>query len=412
MTHKSVLQACAALTAVVLSFCCGFQAFAEETAEDAKAVKTVGPDGIKNFLQPYVDSGQLPGFLSILADKDKILQIDRVGFGDIAAQRGMLEDRLVWMASTTKLLTGAALMTLVDAGKVKLDEPLETYIPELKDYKVAVKNEDGTITLREPASKPTVRQAISHTTGWCHTTPIMERFGFDSLPLQSFGTVMPMIPMMTDPGSYFYSNAGIDLAGVVIENVTGMAYEDYLQKTFFDPLGMKVSSFYPARADQDTKNKAYYWKDGKLTEENTYYRTQPLEDRKIRHAEAGGGWFSTPLEVLKFFQMLANKGVYDGKRYLSEAAIAEMCTNQVPANPDNDRYGIGTMFYKEDGWFGHDGSYGTRCMFNPELGLIRLYITQIEENVPHRNEVRTKWTKISSRRMKELTAENAEGSKQ
>ncbi|MDR1053584.1 MAG: beta-lactamase family protein, partial [Planctomycetaceae bacterium] len=90
---------------------------------------------VKELLQPYVDSGELPGVVTVIADKDKILQIDAIGYADIETKRPMSDDTIFWVASQTKPVTAIAVMMLVEEGKLSLDEPATKYIPELKELR-------------------------------------------------------------------------------------------------------------------------------------------------------------------------------------------------------------------------------------------------------------------------------------
>ncbi len=105
-------------------------------------------------LQPFVDSHSLAGAVALVADKDKVLSLDAVGFADVAAKKPMKPNALFWIASQSKPITAAALMMLVDEGKVKLDDPVEKYLPEFKDLMLQVKEER-----RKPNHPITVRDS-------------------------------------------------------------------------------------------------------------------------------------------------------------------------------------------------------------------------------------------------------------
>ena len=111
----------------------------------------------KQAIQKFVDSGEIPGAIGMIW-KDGNLQIDCVGWADVENKVPMTEKNIFWIASMTKALTGTAVMMLVDEGKLSLDDPVDKYLPEFQHVKVGVKNEDGTITLRAPKSRMTVRQ--------------------------------------------------------------------------------------------------------------------------------------------------------------------------------------------------------------------------------------------------------------
>ena len=357
---------------------------------------------IAEWYQGFVDSGEMPGVVYILATPDKILEAECIGYANIETKEPISMDHLFWMASTTKFFTATLMMMLVDEGKINLDDPLDKYIPNFTGYKVAEPLADGTVLLREPKTKPTVRQAISHMSGWRHKTPVMDALGMDSLKLKQHAIVMAMTPMNHDPGTMFqYSNSGIDLVGAVIENVSGMPYEEFLQTRLLDPLGMKDTSLFPSPELQKRFATPYDWRDGHLVRDPYhYYRTIPLNDRSIRFAEAGGGLFSTPRDMLKFLQMMANGGELNGRRYLSEAAVREMGRRQTPEGMCC--YGLGT-YPDGDGWFGHGGSFHTQSDVNVDRKLVKLYMGQVNEHHPTRSKIYREWNAKAKKRLDELT---------
>src|SRR5436190_694491 len=115
-------------------------------ADDAKPAA----GSIAEKLQPFVEHHTLAGAVAIVATKDKVLSVDAVGFADVAAKKPMRPDSLFWIASMSKPITGAALMILVDEGKVKVDDPVEKYLPEFKDLWLAVERDKEHILLKKP----------------------------------------------------------------------------------------------------------------------------------------------------------------------------------------------------------------------------------------------------------------------
>jgi CubicO group peptidase (beta-lactamase class C family) len=108
-------------------------------------------------LQPFVDNHTLAGAVTLVADKDKVLSLQAVGFADIAAGKPMPTDALFWIASQSKPITATAFMMLVDEGKVKLDDPVSKYLPEFRDQWVAVYKDNETALLKRPRHPITVR---------------------------------------------------------------------------------------------------------------------------------------------------------------------------------------------------------------------------------------------------------------
>jgi CubicO group peptidase (beta-lactamase class C family) len=156
--------------------------------------------------------------------------------------------------------------------------------------------------------------------------------------------------------------------------VSGKPYEIFLQKRFFDPLGMTETTFWPSDAQiarlanpyGPNKSRSGYAKGG------IDFLTKPFSDRLHRFPEAAGGLFSTTHDILRFGLMLANNGELNGKRYLSPAAMDELRKEQTGTTKIN--YSLG--YHLRNGMFGHDGAYGTDLSVNPKTGMIAIFMVQ------------------------------------
>ena len=336
----------------------------------------LGQSAVRRALEPFIDRGELPGVVSVLANSDGTLSIESVGWADIEKKTPMTPDKMFWIASMSKQITAAGILILVDEGKLSLDDPVEKYLPEFQNVRVGVKNDDGTVLLRKPTSAMTIRQVLSHTAGWPFLTPTMQQFGIDSLPARLLASTAVQVPLLSDPGTkYQYSNVGIDIASAVIEVVSGLPFEQFLQKRIFDPLEMSDTTFWPSEEQLERMAKPYDISSGKcVLETRSQFTKRPFNDRVHRFAEGGGGLFSTPLDVIKFFQMIANKGEYKGIRILSEQAVETFASKQTGDQvPDN--YSLGMRI--EGDWFGHNGAWQTDGMANYKTRQARLYFVQI-----------------------------------
>ena len=185
-----------------------------------------------------------------------------------------------------------------------------------------------------------------------------------------------MTPLDFEPGSdYRYCNAGINTAGRIIEVVSGMSYEGFLQERLFDPLGMGDTTFRPS--EEQVERIATSYKAGLkgvgLEETSIVQLHYPLSDVGERYPMPAGGLFSTAQDVVRFYQMLLNGGELDGTRYLSEAAVEALTTRQTPESMKNS-YGLG--FVVTDTTFGHAGAYATNSFADRERGLILIWLVQ------------------------------------
>ncbi len=135
------------------------------TASRLFALAPASPPSIAETLQPFVDRQALAGAVALVADKDKVLGITTVGYADVTAKAPMPPNALFWIASMSKPVTAAAVMMLVDEGKIHLDDPVETYLPEFKGQMVVSEKDDAHVLLKKPAHPITVRNVLSHTSG-------------------------------------------------------------------------------------------------------------------------------------------------------------------------------------------------------------------------------------------------------
>ena len=209
-------------------------------------------------LQPFVDSHTLAGAVDAGRRQGQGARAwKRSASPTSPPKKPMRTDCLFWIASQSKPITAAALMMLVDEGKVKLDDPVEKYLPEFKGQMVVAERDKEHVLLKKPKHPITVRNVLSHTSGLPFTSPI-EKPTLDLFPLEGRVRSYAMLPLDFEPGSkYMYSNAGINTAGRIIEVVSGMPYEKFLDKRLFKPLGMKDTTFWPSGEQLKRLAKAY-----------------------------------------------------------------------------------------------------------------------------------------------------------
>ena len=333
------------------------------------------PKTIASAVRPFVDSNTLAGAVMLVASKNKVISLEAVGWSDIAARKPMKTDTLFWIASQSKPMTAAALMMLVDEGKVNLDDPVEKYLPEFKGQMLAVERDAEHVLLRKPAHPITVREVLSHTSGLPFSSA-MEQPTLDGLPLRDAVRSYAMVRLQFPPGSkYQYSNAGINTAGRIIEVVSGMSYEKFMDERLFKPLGMKDTTFWPRSRQVKRLAKSYKPNQDKTgLEETTVTQLRyPLTDHRNRYPMPAGGLFSTASDTAQFCQMILNGGVCDGKRLLSEEAVQQLTSRQTA--PDiKDSYGLG--FAVGADWCGHGGAYATNMQIDRKRGLVLVWMVQ------------------------------------
>ena len=212
---------------------------------------------VATALQPFVDRGTLAGAVTLVATRDRMLSLETVGYADVAAKTPIRSDALFWIASMSKPMTATALMMLVDEGKVRLDDPVEKYLPEFHGQMVVAEKTDDRLVLKKPAHPITVRNILSHTSGLPFSS-LMEQPTLDLLPLRDAARSYAMTPLQFEPDTrYQYSNAGINTAGRIIEVVSGMPYEEFMDRRLFRPLGMVDTTFWPSERQLSRLARAY-----------------------------------------------------------------------------------------------------------------------------------------------------------
>ena len=322
-------------------------------------------------LAPFVQREELAGAVALVANKEKILSVTTVGFADVEARKPMAADSVFWIASQSKGITAAAVMMLVDEGKLSLDDPVEKYLPEFKDQPVAAGKGQTVARVRSI----TIRDLLSHVSGLPFKSA-EEQPTLDGLPLAVAVRTYAKAPLVTQPGAkYQYSNAGINTAARVLEVVSGQSYEDFMDKRLFGPLGMTDTTFWPD-AGQVARLAKTYKPDAskkKLAPGNLGQLQADLSDRKHRHPMPAGGLFSTAKDVATFCRMLLNGGELDGRRYLSAAALKELTSRQTPAEL-KESYGLGLTVGPD--FFGHGGAQATGMEIRTKDGLVLVWMVQ------------------------------------
>ncbi len=333
------------------------------------------PPGLAGSVQPFVEKQELAGAVMLVANKEKVLAVQAVGWEDIAAKKPMTADSIFWIASQSKPITAAALLVLVDEGKVKLDDPVEKYLPEFRGLMYIAEQDDGHKLLKKPTHPPTIRNVLSHTSGMSFSS-VLEAPTLDALPLSIRVRSYALTPLEFDPDTaYRYSNAGINTAARIIEVVTGTPFDKFLDERFFQPLGMPDATFWPTAEQAARIAKSYKaGENNKGLQETTIGQLHyPLTDHVERFPMPAGGLFATAHDLSRFYQMLLNGGQLDGKRYLSEAAVKELTTRQTPATM-KESYGLG--FGVSNTTFGHGGAYSTNTTAETDKGLILIWLVQ------------------------------------
>ena len=348
-------------------------------------VKASGTHFAQEALQPYVDSGELAGAISIFY-KDGVQEVCCIGYADVSQQRPIKMDNAFMQCSQTKGYCGVTIAKLVEQGKISLDDPVSKYLPEFKELWVQVSEKDGVKTLRKAKNTLTVRMVLNHTGGFPFEISAkqgnIKGGGWSGgAPIRQVAAIAAASPILFEPGTREqYSNTGIDIGAAVVEVVTGMPWQDYLQKEVLDPLGMKSTGFWPTDEQLKTQIEMYDCrKDAPATwKSENNMEQRPYNDSHV-FASAGAGLWTTANDQYKFYKMLMNLGMGEnGVRILKEQTVKDILAKST--RPKGfDGYSLGLKAPEKDGddqWFGHGGAWGTNCMVNWHKRQLKLWVVQ------------------------------------
>ena len=339
----------------------------------------------EDVLKPYVESGQLPGAISVFY-KDGVQETCCIGYADVESKRMIGMDNAFMQCSQTKGFCGVTIAKLVEEGRISLDDPVSKYLHEFKELWVEGVKSDDVRVLQKAKNELTIRMVMNHTGGFPFEISAKRgdvRGGGWSggAPIRQVASIAAASPLLFEPGTAIqYSNTGIDIGAAIVEVVTGMKWEQYLKQEVLDPLGMKSTWFWPT--DKQIKNKIelYTYKDNAPAEwcEEKPDQQRPYNDSHV-FASAGAGLWTTVNDQLKFYKMLMNLGVGEnGVRILKEETVKSILACSTRPK-DMEGYSLGLNAPAKDdenAWFGHGGAWGTNCSVNWHKKQLRLWVVQ------------------------------------
>jgi len=344
---------------------------------------------VRARMQPFVDQGEISGAVTVVGRKDAIVTYEAIGLQNLETRTPMAKDTLFRIASMTKPITAIGILILADEGKLKVEDPVEKYLPEFHGQMVVVQRSPDMITLKKPARPITLRDLLTHTSG----LPSDFRPGLTDLYIKRNHTLAEGVmafsqrPLDFEPGSkWAYCNAGIDTLGHIIEVVSHQSYEDFLRTRIFQPLGMTATTFYPTDAQLGRAAVTYGKQNGKLVPTPNTIIGSPVG---ARYPVPAGGLYSTGADLAKLYQMMLNRGTLRSTRILSPEAVATMTKVQtgglecgfVPGMS----FGFGWAVVREPkgvtemlspGSYGHGGAFGTQGWLDPTQDLFVILLIQ------------------------------------
>lgn len=363
---------------------------------------------IDAVLKGFTDSGKLVGASALVTQNGKEAYYGAFGYADREAARPMARDTIVQIYSMSKPITGVALMTLWEQGKFKLDDPVATYIPELANVRVySGTDASGAPILVAPNRPMTIRDLTRHTTGltYCskdNLAPLKPQCDV-AKPLEientldQFAQKLGSLPLEYQPGADWRYSYAVDVQALLVQRLSGVPFDQYVQEHVLKPLGMTHTGLYVAPENQSKLAALYDWNadgmpvrqpDEKAFRFNTHH--WPL-------TPGGYGLTSTLGDYTRFARMMLNGGELDGVRILHPATVRMMSTSQLdPAVterlwlPSKGEVGFGIDFaVRTDppkspeaaagavGEYFWDGAAYTLFWIDPKNNLTAVFFTQL-----------------------------------
>lgn len=306
---------------------------------------------IDQVLQQYVDSQWIAGATAIVVKDGQIVYHKAVGSSNLATKDKMRTDHIFRIASQTKAITSAAIMLLLEEGKLLLDDPIEKYIPEFSKTTVldTFNEKDSSFTTKARKGKITIRHLLTHTSGIGYAqigsknyqalaskAGVFAQIGVPNESLSDQVTKIAALPLEHQPGERFTYGLNSDVLGRLVEIISKQSLADFLRLRIFEPLGMKDTWFY-LPSDKQKRLVALHGEDslGHASKLEPFLEFGGIKmdinypNKAGKLYSGGAGLVSTAYDYALFMQMMLNKGSLNGKRLLSPNSVKLMTTNQI-----------------------------------------------------------------------------------
>ena len=367
---------------------------------------------IQRTIDAYIQNQELAGGALLVRRDDEVLYENTFGYSNIAARQPIARDSLYRLMSMTKPITAVAVMQLAEQEKIELDAPLNRYLHGFTDMRVvddkryayhegmnALSLLPGLLTfrLKAPRTVPaerdiTIRDLLCHASGLEQGIYGLISMKLDKSKRESLAALekkYSTMPLDFQPGKGggYSPLAGFDLLARVVEVVSGLPFDAYLQQNLFDPLGMQDTAFRPDKAQSARLVHVYKREKNRLRDvTDTAEDMDSLLKRGENYTAGCGGLFSTLHDYDRFAHMLLNSGEVDGVRVLQPETVRLMGQQGSPDYPDPDpgcTWGLGMKIRKDPqkaksactaGTFGWSGAFGTHFFVSPKDHLSAVWM--------------------------------------
>jgi CubicO group peptidase (beta-lactamase class C family) len=358
---------------------------------------------IDDVMTQYMENDYISGAITAVARHGETVHFSAQGYMDIENEVPMREDAIFRMASMSKPVTGVAILMMLEEGKLRLEDPVSRFIPELTNTTVAMLTDPNAAPSRDPdiyrtpASREiTIRDLMTHTSGLA-SSGIAARTTARLAPrdtsadLAAYIPTLGAVPLDFQPGSKWQYSllAGIETLGRIVEITSGMTFDQFLQERLFKPLKMEDTSFVVPNDKLPRLVTLYERTDeGELERQD---ETPAWLDTTTLFS-GGGGLYSTTHDYMRFAQMLLNRGELDGQRILGTRTVELMASNHVgdlygPAADRAEGLGFGLTVEvvldpvlantrRGKGSFSWGGAFGTYFWVDPYNDLTAVMMIQ------------------------------------
>ena len=378
-------------------------------APEEVGVSSARLNRIGKAMQSYVDERKLAGLITMIARRGQVLHFECFGMMDIEAEKSMQSDTIFRIHSMTKPITSVAVMMLYEQGDFQLKDPVSRFIPGFKDLRVFVKATESGLELAEPEREVTMQDLLTHTSGLVYGDPEgspveaavwqadreAEKVAPDET-LEEWIQRLVRLPLAHQPGSKWHYGLSTDVLGYVVEVISGLAFDTFLEQRIFSPLGIVDTGFYVPQEKISRLATMYGPAEGGGLQIMDTPETSKYSKPK-RFLSGGGGLVSTASDYMRFAQMLLNGGEMNCVRLLSRETVKLMTTNHLsdelipiqldPLTSYLKGHGFGLGFavitnVAQSGMYGSEGSYwwggaaNTFFWVDPREKLIGLIMPQ------------------------------------
>jgi CubicO group peptidase (beta-lactamase class C family) len=399
-----------------LLFFFSFNSFSQTIQSVDPGSQSISSERLKQLdanINQWIKEDQLNGATTIILRNGKIVYHKSFGLADKEKNIPMRNDHIYRIASMTKPIISVAAMMLYEEGKFLLTDPISKFIPEFKDPVVLDKyNASDTTYTTVPAKREiSMRDVLSHSSGIGYAqigttsanaiyfkNKINGGIGTPYSTLKDVITRLAKLPLFTQPGEEFYYGLNTDVLGYLVEVISGMPLDKYLQQKIFDPLGMKDTYFFLPK-DKYARlvplytqgNNKIRIQDSLISLNGTFSRDFPKTPNGTFFS-GGAGLSSTAYDYALFGQMLLNGGELNGKRILSPATIELMASNQIGDHlmwgdtNKTRRFGLGFGILTDyaartlmipAGSYGWDGMFASHFWVDPKNKMVIVFMRNI-----------------------------------